>query len=1217
MTISVAFKTSDTRYTRFNVSWMSGLIHGPKYFFNVICYCIWSRIYSKCIACLVKANWVRCAVLLVVGLLFCLPNVQSQEICDNAIDDDGDGLTDLWDDECICEGILNGINYLDVIPNPNLEEYGCCPDNFSQIDCANSWFSATDGTADYNNTCDFVMPFIPISGLLPFPDGEGAVGGYIYQGYSEYPGVCLNGFLEAGLVHTLNFTIGAAIVGNQCPPPNIPTIAITLYGNATCEFPAATLGCPTNGDPDWIALGSIQYTPFNSYQPLEISFTPLYNIYAIAIGGPCVLPNDFPGPGDCVPYLLYDGFSMQVNNNPVELEIEVAGDPCDEDLAINGITNHNGGTWQWYFDNIAMIGENEGTFSLVNNQYQSGTYTVVYTTPDGCVKDSVSLIIPPPVITELEASYCLGSEVICSGTAYSSPGIYETMYSNYLGCDSIVYCTITEILPGLPTLMQLDTCGPVDIQICNDIISTTGLHEIICTDYQGCDSLVVFDLRLMEPIAVIKPTTLLPCQPNASILLDGSFSSINNIPTGGTTYFWSGPPNGILGNTNEATVYVSLPGVYCLTLTFDNNGFYCSDVTCVKVEAANELPDAPLLIGPPSGCPGDTLIFSLESNGPIPTNAYTWLLPPGVAVLQPNDSTLFYIGQANDTTQLCGFTSNDCGTSDTVCLNISTVTAHLTFLAGSTCDPAEAGIFTDSLSNLSGCDSLVVRTIQLAPSHLQMQTADTCDPLALGSDTLWFTNQHGCDSILITTYFLWPSQETVVTEYVCDPAGAGVDTVELINQFGCDSTLIINRIYKGVYQEETQVAICGSGITYTDTLLITGGPCDSLLLTHYDFLPLDTIFQMEYTCDASAAGNNMVHFTNQFGCDSTVYTAVIYAGIDTQFIQQYSCDSALVGIQWMTVSGTYCDTTIQIQTFWSATSIGFDQVYSCEQAGPLTDTLLIPNPGGCDSMLVREYHYNDLAAMTEVIPEHCAGEKNGQVTISNVNGGLLPYEYQINTGAWTDIPVFTSLAPGSYSVTIRDGRGCTLPYPDIIVEHGQVLTVDAGPDQQTTLEMVLTLTAISGQSLSNVQWSALDPLSCATCQQTMLGPVKTPQTVYLSAWNADGCIATDDLLVTLIAVELPKVYIPSSFSPNGDGINDLFTIYGNNQIMEIRNFAVYDRWGNALYSRSNLPVNDPSEGWDGSFREKVLDPGVYIYVVETVLLDGSLRLYKGDVTLLR
>jgi hypothetical protein len=60
-------------------------------------------------------------------------------------------------------------------------------------------------------------------------------------------------------------------------------------------------------------------------------------------------------------------------------------------------------------------------------------------------------------------------------------------------------------------------------------------------------------------------------------------------------------------------------------------------------------------------------------------------------------------------------------------------------------------------------------------------------------------------------------------------------------------------------------------------------------------------------------------------------------------------------------------------------------------------------------------------------------------------------------------------------------------------------------------------------------------------------------------------------------------------------------------------------WGTRIqaYSRNDLPVNDPSAGWDGTFRNKLMDPGVYVYVVEVEMIDGSVRLYKGDVMLVK
>ena len=84
------------------------------------------------------------------GLLFS-SILFSQEICDNAIDDDGDGLIDLNDDDCECSEIFGLDLETNVIPNYSFEENTCCPDGISDTDCVNDWDNIVGGTSDYLN----------------------------------------------------------------------------------------------------------------------------------------------------------------------------------------------------------------------------------------------------------------------------------------------------------------------------------------------------------------------------------------------------------------------------------------------------------------------------------------------------------------------------------------------------------------------------------------------------------------------------------------------------------------------------------------------------------------------------------------------------------------------------------------------------------------------------------------------------------------------------------------------------------------------------------------------------------------------------------------------------------------------------------------------------------------------------------------------------------
>ncbi|MBK7342633.1 MAG: gliding motility-associated C-terminal domain-containing protein [Saprospiraceae bacterium] len=97
----------------------------------------------------------------------------------------------------------------------------------------------------------------------------------------------------------------------------------------------------------------------------------------------------------------------------------------------------------------------------------------------------------------------------------------------------------------------------------------------------------------------------------------------------------------------------------------------------------------------------------------------------------------------------------------------------------------------------------------------------------------------------------------------------------------------------------------------------------------------------------------------------------------------------------------------------------------------------------------------------------------------------------------------------------------------------------------------------------------------------------------------------------------PKLYIPNVFSPNGDGLNDVFTVYGNKEVALILELQIFDRWGNEVFVNTEFPPNDEKYGWDGSFRNATMDPAVFVYWTRVRFVNGLERLYKGEVTLVR
>jgi gliding motility-associated-like protein len=117
----------------------------------------------------------------------------------------------------------------------------------------------------------------------------------------------------------------------------------------------------------------------------------------------------------------------------------------------------------------------------------------------------------------------------------------------------------------------------------------------------------------------------------------------------------------------------------------------------------------------------------------------------------------------------------------------------------------------------------------------------------------------------------------------------------------------------------------------------------------------------------------------------------------------------------------------------------------------------------------------------------------------------------------------------------------------------------------------------------------------------------------------NGCDDTSS--VDIEVNQVSSAWTPNAFTPNGDGVNDVFTVYGSVDVERIDRFLVFDRWGELVYEATDFAPNDLSAGWDGTFRGKNLNPAVFVYYVEYTTVDGDNaengNVLKGDVTLLR
>ena len=247
----------------------------------------------------------------------------------------------------------------------------------------------------------------------------------------------------------------------------------------------------------------------------------------------------------------------------------------------------------------------------------------------------------------------------------------------------------------------------------------------------------------------------------------------------------------------------------------------------------------------------------------------------------------------------------------------------------------------------------------------------------------------------------------------------------------------------------------------------------------------------------------------------------------------------------------------------------------------------------------------------------CEGTNDGSISINNVVGGNPPYMYSLNGGALSANGIYNGLASGDYVVEVTDSRGCTYSTQITLSQPGGI-SVDLGGDQQISLgdsiRLIADLILSQGAMLDTVMWTGVINQPDENGLEVTAQPAIT--TVYsITVISQDGCIDQDEVLIGVRRTR--PVYTPNIFSPNGDGLNDRFTLFGGQQADRIAELKIYDRWGEELFSAEDIALGDESLGWDGSFKGEPVNNGVYIFYSKVLFKDGVIELVKGDLTLMR
>ena len=207
-------------------------------------------------------------------------------------------------------------------------------------------------------------------------------------------------------------------------------------------------------------------------------------------------------------------------------------------------------------------------------------------------------------------------------------------------------------------------------------------------------------------------------------------------------------------------------------------------------------------------------------------------------------------------------------------------------------------------------------------------------------------------------------------------------------------------------------------------------------------------------------------------------------------------------------------------------------------------------------------------------------------------------------------PVATPGATINYTVLGSDFHKCFTDTKSITIKVQDTPTVNAGPDVEILAGTPYPLQPLASSDVVKWEWSPSKYLSCTDCATPNTNPLEQVDYVVKVA-NAYGCTATDTITVKLFCNE-SKIFIPSAFTPNNDGLNDKFTIKAQG-IQKINNLRIFNRWGEIIFERKDFNIGDPNGAWNGLYKGVSAPGGAYVYMIELSCNDQVFT-RKGTVT---
>jgi gliding motility-associated-like protein len=437
----------------------------------------------------------------------------------------------------------------------------------------------------------------------------------------------------------------------------------------------------------------------------------------------------------------------------------------------------------------------------------------------------------------------------------------------------------------------------------------------------------------------------------------------------------------------------------------------------------------------------------------------------------------------------------------------------------------------------------------------------------------------------------------------------------IANTLGCDSVINVRLKYVDQKVQKINSELCqGEAININGTIydianpkgqeiLINGAQngCDSIIDIDLKFLPPAVNNLSLVICP-----HENVNINGEIFDINNTQKQIILSNASVN-----GCDS-IINIQLSFYEETI--DTLMISLFTGQSTMVNGQLFNYQNREGLT---LFPDVtmNGCRKYqyVIINFNQESISAQISSAPETCPESKDGSIIIENITG-CTNYKVKINGIIYENINLpwtLKNLPPNNYNVEITGDFQCSFK-TTIQVDKSTSTGFEVDNNTFTVEENQVTRIELDIIPIpENINWLENDFLSCFDCLNPVLADLQRDTLLAFTLTDDNGCKYENQIFVKVNPKKQNLVF-PNIFSPNGDGQNDLY-IFNNTLSQNIEQVSIFDRWGNMVFSESNIEAGE-SMVWDGTMNQGRVTPGVYIMVAQFTSDKKEKEIISGSIT---